>query len=636
MTERDLLLLAVPDWEPPWPVDSSGSYVRVTTSMLRGRSCAEQTARKARPDSFPSGDRSREPAGVGSFPLGMVFEAVSSLLSAPIEPGADAGELIHATVRRAVEENWQDWPAESIPAIEAGVAGYLEAVESLLLSGELVPGRVVTDLVVEAASTTGGPDEREASVGRLERVELWTWAIHHLSADGRVREVHLLRWQDATSSTLSDAEIAGIAEIASAGVVAAHAKWYQRFIPLPDAEQPPVPERVVVRLIGVLDGSSDVRFDGTVDQAHALFTQQVPGALTVLAGGSTRPSHACAGCNVREVCPGLPAMPGLLGVAGFSPTTRSLSPSMLRTHRACARQLYLTRDLGLPRERQAGSAALRRGTEVHEWLRRAHERGRACRAEDLPEWSVEPAASASVVGPSDPVPERPLHEELGWSREEYQDYLPYLRQHLDHCPWALDGVEAVLGELDITVWDTDANVVFSTRPDSAHLGADGRWTLRETKTLSPRHLPTDPTDLLGAYPQVAAAICLLADGYRPDAQPQEEPGRVDLELLGVDEGHVVSYDASDPYVVLVARTALADRADPWLHDTVHAVGEHAPCHSCEVTRWCADRPEGALSPGAGIPLAELVTDAAWHTTAPEHHLREAEGAAMDDDEEFPF
>lgn len=632
MTDRDVPLLAVPDWEPPWPVDSSGSYVRVTTSMLRGRSCAEQTARKARPDSFPSGDRTREPAGVGSFPLGMVFEAVSSLLSAPIDPAADAGELVRATVHRVVEESWQDWPAESILAIEAGVAGYLEAVESLILAGELARGRVVTDLVVEAASTTDEAAERDGSMGHVERVELWTWALHHLSADGRVREVHLLRWQDAGSSTLSDAEIAGIAEIASAGVVAAHGKWYQRFIPLPDAEQPPAPERVVVRLIGVLDGSSDERFTGTVDQAQALFTRRVPGALTVLAGGSTRPSHACAGCNVREVCPGLPAMPGLLGVAGFSPTTRSLSPSMLRTHRACARQLYLARDLGLPRERQAGSAALRRGTEVHEWLRRAHERGRACRAEDLPAWSGDVAGT----GHADRGTKRPLHEELGWSREECQDYLPYLRQHLDHCPWAPDGVEAVLGELDITVWDTDANVVFSTRPDSAHLGADGRWSLRETKTLSPRQLPTDPTDLLGAYPQVAAAICLLADGYRPDAQPQEEPGRVELELLGVDEGHVVSYDASDPYVVLVARTALADRVDSWLHDTVHAVGEHAPCPSCEVTRWCADRPEGAASPGAGIPLAELVTDAAWHTTAPDHLLREAEGAAIDDDEEFPF
>ncbi len=616
-------------------MDSSGSYVRVTTSMLRGRACVEQTARKARPDSFPSGDRSREPAGVGSFPLGMVFEAVSSLLSAPIEPGADAGALVHDTVHRVVEESWQDWPAESILAIEAGVAGYLEAGEALALSGARAPGRVGTDRGVAAASTTGGTAERDESVGRLERVELWTWAIHHLSADGRLREVHLLRWQDATLSTLSDAEIAGIAEIASAGVVAAHGKWYQRFIPLPDAEQPPAPERVVVRLIGVLDGSVDARFDGTVDQAHALFTRQVPGALTVLAGGSIRPSHACAGCNVREVCPGLPAMPGLLGVAGFSPTTRSLSPSMLRTHRACARQLYLTRDLGLPRERQEGSAALRRGSEVHEWLRRAHERGRACRGEDLPDWSGEQAGAAGT-GNADRGAERPLHDEMGWSREEYQDYLPYLRQHLDHCPWALDGVEAVLGELDVTVWDTDANVVFSTRPDSAHLGADGRWTLRETKTLSPRHLPTDPTDLLGAYPQVAAAVCLLADGYRPDAQPQEEPGRVELELLGIDEGHVVSYDASDPYVVLVARTALADRVDSWLHDTVHAVGEPAPCHSCEVTRWCAERPEGAAPPGAGIPMAELVTDATWHTTTPDHLLREAEGAAIDDDEEFPF
>ena len=630
MTDRDVLKLDVPAWEPPWPVDSTGSYVRVTTSMLRGGRCAEQTARKARPDSFPSGERTREPAGLGSFPLGMVFESAAALLATRVEPGVDTGDLIRDTVRRVTEENWQDWPAESILAIEAGVAGYLEAVESLHLAGELLPGRVVTDLVVEAVSTPGG------SSGRAERVELWTWALHHLSADGRVREVHLLRWQGAESSVLSEAEVAGIAQIAAAGVVADHGRWYQRFVPLPEAEQPPTPERVVVRLVGVLDGSVDVRFDGSVDEAREHFAERVPSSLAVLAGGSTRPSHACADCNVREVCPGLAAMPGVLGVAGFSPITRSLSPSMLRTHRTCARQLFLARDLGLPRQRQEGSAALRRGTEVHEWLRLAHERGRSCTPEDLPDWTAEPGLEAHGTSPADGVEESPLHHRLGWTQEEYHDYLPYLRQHVDHCPWAIDGVSRVLGERDITVWDTDANVVFSTRPDSAYLGPDGRWALRETKTLSPRNLPTDPTDLLRTYPQVAAAICLLADGYRPDAQPSEGPGRVDLELLGVDEGQVVSYDAGDPYVVLVARTALADRVDAWLHDSVHEVGEHAPCRSCEVSRWCTERPDEAPPAGSGIPLADLIDDSAWHAIAPDHVLQQVERMSEESDEEFPF
>lgn len=622
-TDPPVPLISVPSWEPPWPVDSLGSYVRVTTSMLRGRSCTEQTARKARPDSFPSGDLPREPGGLGSFPLGLVFESVAALLASPPVPGADIPTLLRTTVRAAAEESWQDWPAISLVAVEAGVAGYLEVVESLQVSGSLAPGRVVTDLVLEAPSPGPGPGDRPV------RVEVWTWAIHHLSADGRVREVHLLRWQDAASSVLGETEIAGIAGIAASGSVATHDRWYRRFVPVPDAEQPPAPERVVVRVIGVLDGSSDVRFDGPAEEAAAVFTAQVPGSLGFLAGGSLRPSHGCAGCNVRYVCPGLPAMPGLLGVAGFAPTTRSLSPSMLWTHRACPRQLFLARDLGLPRQRQEGSAALRRGIEVHEWLRRAHERGAPCRAEDLPEWSADDVDSGA------------LHHELGWTAEEYHDYLPYLRQHLAHCPLAVDGVDAVRGEVDITVWDTDANVVFSTRPDSAYLGPDGRWVLRETKTLSPRTLPTDPTDLLRSYPQVAAAICLLADGYRPDTQPDDGPGRVELELLGVEAGAVVSFDASDPLVVLVARTQLADRVDAWLHDTTHPVGPTPPCHSCDVTRWCTDRPEETPAPGAGITLPGLVdgdpsAEDPWHATAPDHVLREAAGGVDDDDEEFPF
>lgn len=606
--------VTIPDWEPPWPVDSTGGYVRITTSMLRGRGCVEQRARKARPDSFPSGDQPREPSGPASFPLGGVLDAAVLLLTSgdriAADAGADVADRVRAAVRAIAEESWSPWEPESFPAVEAGVAGYLEVLESLQAAGELPLGAVVKDLVAETIRTPG------AHPAALERVELWAWAIHHLSADGRSREVHLLRWDDAASVTLSDAEVAALAEIAAAGVIADHDRWYKRFVPRPEAEQPPVPERITVRVIGVLDGSSDVRFDGSPDEARAQFSTEVPAALEFLAGGSFRPSHACASCPVRYVCPGIRALPGLLGVAGFSPHTRSLSPSMLWTQGACPRQLHLSRDLGLPRQRREASPALERGTQVHAWLHRAHERGRACTDADL----------------ADGV----IAAELGWSEEQCEAYLPYVRQHLEHCPLAQPEVDDLRSEVDITVWDTDANVVFSTRPDTAYLAADGRWVLRETKTLSPRGLPANPTDLLARYPQVAAAVCLLADGYRPDAQPSDGPGRVELELLGVDDDALITYDAADPVIVLIARTELAGRVDAWLHDTVHPIGEHPPCSSCEVTRWCTDRPEDVSVPGAGATMPALAVDIDWEATAPDHVLREAAGAALDDDEEFPF
>lgn len=607
---RTVPVLTIPEWEPPWAVDSTGSYVRVTSSMLRRRGCTEQAARKARPDSFPSADMPREPAGVASFPLGTVLDAILVLLAEDASPDADTGERIRSCVQQAAEQSWQEVRPESIPAVQAGVAGYLEVLESLQVAGEWAPGVVAKDVVLETVRAQHG------TTTSADRVEMWTWAIHHLSSDGRVREVHLMRWRDAASSLLSDAEVAAIAQISSSGVIAAPGKWYQRFVPLPEVQQPPVPERVVVRVVGVLDGSSVVRFEGTPDQARARFAAEVPESLGFLGGGSFRASHGCSSCNVRFVCPGIPVMPGLLGVAGFSPHTRSLSPSMLWTQGACPRQLFLARDLGLPRERREASPALERGTRVHAWLHRAHERGQACAVDDLEQGA--------------------LAAELGWSHEQFQTALPYLRQHLQHCPLADEAVSELRSELDITVWDTDANVVFSTRPDTAYLAADGRWTLRETKTLSPRSLPTDPTDLLSRYPQVAAGVCLLADGYRPDTQPVPEPGQVELELLGADDATVIAFDASDPLVVLVARTALADRVDSWMHDTVHPVGEHPPCSSCEVTRWCTDRPEETPIPGAGTQIPVLTSEVDWDATAPDHVLREAAGVVLEDDEEFPF
>lgn len=607
--------VSIPSWEPPWPVDSTGSYVRVTSSMLRRRACAEQTARKARPDSFPSGDLPREPAGVSSFPLGAVHESVLALLGTLAEAagGVDVGGMpqhIRDTVRRVTEDSYQEWPAAALPAIEAGVAGYLEILESLHASGDLPVGRVAKDLVLEADSGGG-------------RVEFWTWAIHHLAADGGQRDVHLLRWADAASSPISESELGCIAKVAADGLVAAPGKWYQRFVPLADALQPPDPLRIVVRVVGVLDGSADVRFDGTPDEARERFASSVPSSLAFLAGGSTHATRACAECNVRYVCPGIPTMPGLLGVAGFAATTRALSPSMLWTHGACPRQLFLARDLGLPRDRQEPSAALQRGTQVHAWLQLAHERGRACAREDVGPWREGSALEEAAP-----------HHALGWTQDEYEAFVPYLRQHVHLCPFR-GGVEVVRSEIDVAVWDTDANIVLTTRPDTAYLADDGRWVLRETKTLSPRGLSGDRTHLLERYPQVAVAVCLLADGYRPDTQPGEGPGRVELELLGMGDGEVVTFDASDPLVVLVARTALADRIDAWLFDNDHPVGEHPPCASCEVVRWCTDRPQDAPAPGEGLALPIMATTTDWPAAAPDAVLREAVGAT-EDDEEFPF
>ena len=254
---------------------------------------------------------------------------------------------------------------------------------------------------------------------------------------------------------------------------------------------------------------------------------------------------------------------------------------------------------------------------MHAWLAAAHARGRACTAADLPD---------TVDGDA-------VHTPLGWSAEEYATNRPYLVQHLGLCPFDDPGATGLTTEVSVTAWDTDANVLLSTRPDTAWRRADDRWVLRETKTLSPRGLPEDRTILLDRYTQVAASLCLLADGFTPDGMPAESPGIVELELLGPDAGAVIEYDASDPVVVLVARTALADRVDAWLFDTTHPVGPNPPCRTCEVYEWCEVSPVSVVEEVTADLLPAPPTGGSdWAVS--DVMLRDLAGA--DVVEEFPF
>ena len=599
--------LDVPAWTPPYPA-STPTFVRLSPTHLRDRGCAEQVARKARPDMWPDERAPWEPTPIGDFPLGLVRDAVLTLLTTPtpdplVPQGVPAVDPVTAAVDGAIDESWQEWSPDSRGAVIAGVLGYLEVLDSLRAAGDLPETLVFPHLVA-----VQDPD--------TDRVEMWAWAIHHISVDGSLREAHLLRWRNAGTVPLADAEAALIAHVAGSGVISEHNRWFKPFAPDPSITPPPAAERVRVRIIGLLDASEDVRFDGTPDEAARRTQSEVPSHLGMLAGASTRPSGGCSGCNVRHVCAGPLRMPGLLGVTGYSPRTRAVSPSDLWTHRACPRQLHLARDLGLPRTPMGDSAALVRGTQVHAWLAAAHARSVACTSADLPEEFADDSIAAG----------------LGWSPEQYATNRPYLMHHLGQCPFEDPWARDLTTELAVSAWDTDANVILSTRPDTAWRGGDARWVLRETKTLSPRGLPEDRTVLLDRYPQVAAAICLLADGFSPDGEPAETPGTVQLELLGPDEGAVLEYDASDPIVVLVARTALADRVDVWLFDDVHPIGANPPCRTCEVYQWCEVSPVSALEDSVAELIPAVAVAHGW--SAPDAVMREIERA--DDDEEIPF
>jgi hypothetical protein len=250
----------------------------------------------------------------------------------------------------------------------------------------------------------------------------------------------------------------------------------------------------------------------------------------------------------------------------------------------------------MPAQSSPPTGPLRRGQQVHEWLAAAHERGVACRAEDLP------LPSAEMVGPG-AVQAAGIATDLGWGYDEYVTNRQFLVRHIDHCPWHREGVVSLTHEVPVTAWDTDANVVISTRSDLAYVTDGAEVVVRETKTVSPRFVAPDAPALLDQFPQVALGVCLMADGHPAFDSVPPGPRTVELEVLGAAGHRLARFDATDPTTVLAARTALADRVDRWLHDTTHLPGTRPPCQTCPVARFCSDyQPQGGLEVPADLLL----------------------------------
>jgi len=273
------------------------------------------------------------------------------------------------------------------------------------------------------------------------------------------------------------------------------------------------------------------------------------------------------------VCDALPSSPGLLGLPITARTPRVLSPSALRVYQLCPTRYLLTRDIGLPREPVGDSPAQQRGLLVHAWLEAAHRRGPdvRCTPEGLPD-------------PDD------VGTELlaAMAAEEYRLIRPYLLRHLDHCLLGAEReIRAVIPEATVAVHDPDADVLAVTRPDLvAQSPAGPVW--RETKTHE--LLPAcDRLELLAAYPQLALAVCVLADralqvddhAGQQVASPADGPGWVELELLTPERGRLERFDAGDERDVPAARTAIAESAHAWHHDDVF---RPRPAHSAATAR----------------------------------------------------
>ncbi len=570
----------IPAWRPQWPVEVKERFIRISAAHLRGEDrweCPEQIALKARPGIYaknPDAQRAVYPP-FRSFPLGLVRKAAYAVLARGFDPEAALADAQAA-------ESFGDTVVsdEAMPVAREGLTGYLIALERLRDAGVLSPESVVREFFAV--------DEAESD---LVRVEWSAWGLLHVDRVTGVREFHILTWDAAGSRARPESYLAVYARVAADAIMHADDQRHRERRE-PTVHQPPPATRIRVREIGVLDSTEQLLIDVDPEDVRRAFPELVAPALPILAGGRFNPGGRCAECTARNTCPALPRMPGVFGVAGSSAWTRALAPSDLTAARVCTWQVHLQRELSLPRARQETTAAMERGSLLHSWFEHAHGRFVACSAEDVP-----------PIG--DGIGE--IAERLGWTPEQYAALRPYLVAHQQGCPLSADDIAEVRPERSLTAWDTDANVIISTRADLV-LDTPGGHVVRETKSLgeSPEEMSTSA--YLERYPQVAVAVCMLADGLDPitgDVASARSGAVVQLELLWPGGQFVRTFDCADPDTVLLARASVAESVDTIIY------AEPTPnpgrwCSWCPVSRWCSVH----RAAGSHLTLVEEVEPAA--------------------------
>lgn len=596
----------IPPWTPPWRVVVRDRLIRVSAAHMRGEErweCPTQIAVKARPTLQVDRDPSVRPTypPFHSFALGLARDAAYAVLASGTDPEV-ALDQVCATSAGDVAE------AARTVAREA-LQGYLIAVARLRDTDQLADETVVREFFAV--------DEPDV------RVEWSAWGLLHVSRDGAEREYHVLTWEQAGTRRREPAYLAVYARVAADAVMKQEGSlWRERW---PAASSQPGPaQRVRVREIGMLDASDALLLDMTAEEARERFGDVVSERIHVLGGGAFNPGARCASCSVRYECPGVARLPGVLGVAGPALWTRALSPSDLTTARTCTWQIHLERELSLPRARRETTEAMVRGTHLHSWLEHAHARLVPCTAEDLPL----PGEGLGEVA-----------EILGWDESTYSALRPFLLQHVDACPLHHDDVVAAYPEQSLTAWDTDVDVVMSTRADLVVETSDG-YLVRETKSVAAQgDMPQTAAEVFERYPQVAVTLCLLADGLDPvtgEVVAAPRPARVEVEILRTDGHELRGFDTSDAEAVLIARATIAEAVDTILYTPAEPhVGRH--CSWCPVSRWC-EAYRGRASEMGGEEIGEVTGDGnADGDERPRMSLLAyAESVTLEVDSEIPF
>jgi hypothetical protein len=598
----------IPIWTPPWGVVVRDRLIRVSAAHLRGEDrweCPTQIAVKARPtlqvDRDPSVRVSYPP--FNSFALGLARDAAYSVLSADRDPDVALDQVCASTTGDVADA--------ARGAAREALQGYLMAVARLRDAGDLPTDTVVREFFAA--------DEQDV------RVEWSAWGLLHISRDGAAREFHVLTWEQAGTRRRDPAYLAVYARVAADAIMRQEGSVWRERWPAATA-QPAAAERVRVREIGMLDASDALLLDISADEARHGFADTVTERIHVLGGGAFNPGGRCATCPVRYECPGPARMPGVLGVAGPALWTRALSPGDLTTARTCTWQVHLERELSLPRARRETTEAMLRGTHLHSWLEHAHARLVPCSMDDLP-------LPGEGVGD--------VADLLGWDESTYAALRPYLLQHLEGCPLRGADVVAAYPEQTLTAWDTDVDVVMSTRADLVVETASG-YLVRETKSVGAHtEMPQTASEVFERYPQLAVTLCLLADGLDPvtgEVTSDVRPARVEVEILRADAREVRGFDTTDAEAVLLARASIAEAVDTILYSPAEpSVGRH--CAWCPVSRWCSayrDEALNALTGEGRLSGDGAVSDSAADERPRMSLLAYAESVTTELDADIPF
>ncbi|GAA4210531.1 hypothetical protein GCM10022252_78490 [Streptosporangium oxazolinicum] len=467
----------------------------------------------------PRGETGRKPEALDPFPHGPFMAAAHRLERSP---GAKLSSIPIGSWHHPLHDGVRQWTQHALRIYQ----------DAFPANTDLVPAR--------------GPWVYKSQPGGEGTVQyhITAWGRFLESRDGRIRELRLpsnrLRKRSET-------------ERAVAALVAAEGNNDRRV------------ERVRVVQFALSDGRAEEIFNGTRDEAKALYRADgAPAVRALLAGREYKPGTACASCAFASVCPALQRAPGLLGVADRTRPRRSWSSTLGRGYKICPARAYL-RDLRLPVDDsvERGPAA-ERGRAVHAFLAKRHER--------------RPCTPCSPDIPPDWLPK-------GYQISDDQQKLgaTLLRHHAEVCPLRRTGPGSeVRVERALVFDDTAADVLVLAEPDLLYRDGNA-WVWRETKTSGSDRACRD---VMNTYPQLALAVRIIGGGL-PSASRSK--GRVELEVLRPGGVDLRTLDPFAPATQAAAEAVLSDQVLGWHSDVQFQARPSHECGSCEMARWCSAR-----------------------------------------------